>query len=74
MAALFENVGNLGNYIPTLAGAKSKISTNLLLYLLGGLCIVVVVLMLMGVKINWSSLDPRPLSWKVTQAAPQCRA
>lgn len=73
MAGLFENIGNLAsNYVPTFAGTVSgaaAINTNtLLLYLLGGLVAVVVVLMLLGIKIDWSSLDPRPVSWQVSQA------
>lgn len=70
MSQLFENIGNLVN-MPNFstAVAQSTPSTNtLILYLLAGFVLLVIVLMLLGIKIDWSSLDPRPLSWQVTQA------
>lgn len=68
MAGLFENIGNLTG-VPNFGGGTAALNTNtLFLYLLVGLVFVVIVVMLMGVKIDWSALDPRPLSWQVTQA------
>jgi len=69
MAQLFENIGNVLN-APNfgIAAMPTSLSTNtLVLYLLAGFVILVVVLMLLGIKIEWSSFDPRPTSWKVTQ-------
>ena len=71
MSDLFVNIGNFaGNYMPTFAKtASGAINTNtLFLYLLAGLILVAIVLMVMGTKIDWSSLDPRPVSWQVSQA------
>jgi hypothetical protein len=70
MAQLFENIGNVLNAPNFITAAMpTTLSTNtLVLYLLAGFVILVVVLMLLGIKIDWSSLDPRPVSWQVSQS------
>jgi hypothetical protein len=69
MSQFFENIGNLvnmSNFSKTVTQTAPSTNT-LVLYLLAGFVILVIVLMLLGIKIDWSSLDPRPLSWQITQ-------
>jgi hypothetical protein len=65
MAELYEKVSNLGNYvsnaIPASVNAAGTSRTMILVYVLfAGLIIAAVVMMLMGKKIEFSALDPRP--------------
>jgi hypothetical protein len=73
MAALFESMPNLNEYVRnTVNNVKSATVSNrslILMYALAALFIALVIMMLMGKKINWSSVDPRPKSWSVYDGA-----
>lgn len=72
MAALFENMPNLTNYVRNVIPTKTTSITsmpNLLYILLGALLIIAIVLMLINKKIDWSFLDIRPKGMQVTQSA-----
>jgi hypothetical protein len=73
MAALFENLPTLGNYIQNTVAARGVggVSTSALIIYVGlaVLILIVVVNMLRGVKIDFSWLDPRPQVLKTTMSA-----
>ena len=75
MAELYEKVSNLGNYVansvPAVlnAGAGTSRTTTLIYVLLAGLIIAAVVFMLLGKKIDFGALDPRPKSMIVRSSA-----
>ena len=74
MAELYEKVSNLGNYVANavpaaVAGGGGSRALTLVYVLFAALIIGAVVFMLLGKKIDFGALDPRPKSMVVRSSA-----